>query len=638
MKAIWVRRLNPNPTKTLPTLKYISSTLNHVDLSTLLSICGREGHFFLGSSLHAFILKNPISSSFQNQTNQHDHLVVWNSLISMYSKCGDLSYARKVFDEMPLKDTVSWNSMISGSLSAGKFEAGFALFRRMRCSENFLFDRATLTSVLSACNGPQFLYVIMMMHSLVFINGFEREISVGNALVTGYFRCGCLGTARRVFDEMPERNIVTWTAVISGHAQGQLFKESLALFFEMRHWMMDANSLTYSSALVACSGLQALREGRLIHGLVLKSGFESDSCLESALMDMYSKCSNVEDACTIFKSSRELDGVAMTIMLVGLAQNGLEEDAVELFVLIMKARFEIDANMVSAVLGVFGVITSLALGKQLHSLVIKKRFGCNPFVANGLINMYSKCGEFRESLKVFNQMACRNSVSWNSMIAGFARHGHGLEVLRLYEEMKLEGVEPTDVTFLSLLHACSHVGSIERGMQLLESMSKVHGVRPRMEHYACVVDMLARAGYLEEARGFIERLPVEPGVSVWQALLGACSIYGNSEIGRYASDRLIQLAPQCSAAYVLMANIYSSEGRWAERARVIKKMKENGVKKETGMSWVEVEKRVHSFVVEDTSHPQIDLIYEVLDGLIAVMRDEGYVPDRRFVLYDLDVR
>ncbi|KAL5994235.1 hypothetical protein ACLOJK_035107 [Asimina triloba] len=624
----------------VPVLKRITFTLlNHLDISTLLSVCGKDGRFRLGSSLHAAILKTPISFSSHNRnSSERDVLVVWNSLVSMYSKCRELIHARKVFDEMPVKDTVSWNSLISGYLGAGEFEKGLGFFKRMYGSGVFPFDRATLTSILAACDVPTRVHAIKMAHALVFLNGFAREISVGNALVTGYFRCECLGSAKRAFEEVNERNVVTWTAAIAGYAQSQFFQESLTLFLEMHRSEVDANSLTYSSSLMACSGLQALREGRQIHGLVFKSGVESDFCVESALMDMYSKCGNMEDALEIFKSTKEPDGIAMTVMLVGLAQNGYEEEAVELFLKKTKMGIEIDANMVSAILGAFAGITSLALGKQVHSLLIKKHFGSNLFVANGLINMYSKCGEFEESLKVFNQMACKNLVSWNSIIAGFARHGHGSEAFHFYEEMKLQGVEPTDVTFLSLLHACSHAGSVEIGMQLLESMTKVHEIHPRMEHYACVVDMLARAGYLEEATTFIEGLPVEHGVVLWQALLGACSIYGNAEIGRYAADRLIQQAPECSAAYVLMANIYSSEKKWTERARVIKKMKENGVKKATGISWVEVGKVVHSFVVGDTSHSQASLIYELLDGLLALMKDEGYVPERRFVLYDLHVR
>ncbi|GLT41433.1 hypothetical protein SLA2020_154990 [Shorea laevis] len=297
---------------------------------------------------------------------------------------------------------------------------------------------------------------------------------------------------------------------------------------------------------------------------------------------------------------------------------------------------QIDPNMVSAILGVFGEYTSLGLGKQLHSLIIKRRFDFKPFVSNGLINIYYKCGDLEEAIKVFHQMSQRNPISWNTMIAAFARHGDGPKALQLYEEMVSEGVQPTDVTFLSLLHACSHVGLVEKGMEFLKSMSEVHGIYPKTEHYACVVDMLGQAGLFNEAKTFIQELPMKPDVHVWQALLGACSLHGNSEMGKYAADHLQLAAPKSPVPYVLMANIYSSAGEWKDRARTIKRMKEMSVVKEIGISWIEIEKKVHSFVVEDRKHPQAEAIYEVLFELFGLMLDEGYVPDKRFILYFVD--
>ncbi|GAV63162.1 DnaJ domain-containing protein/PPR domain-containing protein/PPR_2 domain-containing protein/Fer4_15 domain-containing protein [Cephalotus follicularis] len=475
----------------------------------------------------------------------------------MYSKCGRLTDAVKLFDEILFKDTVSWNVMISG---------------------------------------------------------FLRNEDSG----------------KQVFYEMFQRNVITWTAVISGLVQNQRYEDSLKLFVKMRCGCgsVDPNYLTYLSSLMAFSGLQALREGRQIHALVWKLGMQSDLCIESALMDMYSKCGSVEDAWRIFESAEQLDEVSITVILVGFAQNGLEEEAINFFMKMMKVGMGIDPNMVSAVLGVSSVDTSFGLGKQIHSLIIKRSFSSNVFVTNGLINMYSKCGDLEEAIKVFDRLQQRNSVSWNSMIAAFARHGDSSSALQLYDWMMLEGVEPTDVTFLSLLHACSHVGLVEKGMEFLKCMTEVHGLSPRTEHYSCVVDMLGRAGLLNEAKSFIEALPVKPDVLIWQALLGACSIHGDTEMGKYAADQLFLATPDSVAAYILMANIYSSKGRWKERARTIKNMKETGVAKETGISWIEIEKKVHSFVVEDRLHPQAETIYGVIADLFRHMIDEGYVPDK----------
>ncbi|KAJ7973368.1 Pentatricopeptide repeat-containing protein [Quillaja saponaria] len=635
----WVSSLlSPFKTQTYqnPVSESSKFVLNDVDISSLLAICGREGYLHLGSSIHGSIVKNFELFDSRNWNDNRDIMFVWNSLLSMYFKCGEVSDAVKLFDHMPDKDTISWNTMISGFLRNGNFDLGFRFFKQMRESGVYRFDKATLTTILSACDGLEFCSLNKMIHGLVFLNGFEREITVGNALITSYFKCGCCSLGRKVFDEMLERNVITWTAVISGLVKNELNQNSLELFTEMRRGAVNPNSLTYLSSIMACSGLQAVRDGRQIHGLVWKLGMQSDLCIESALMDMYSKCGIVDDAWRIFKTAEELDEVSLTVILVAFAQNGFEEEAIQIFLRMVKSGIEIDPNSVSAVLGVFGVDTSLGLGQQIHSLIIKKNFIYNPFVNNGLVNMYSKCGDLVESIKVFYRMPQRNSVSWNSMIAAFARHGDGFRALEMYEEMRREGVCPTDVTFLSLLHACSHVGLVERGMEFLESMARDHNLSPRTEHYACVVDMLGRAGFLNVAKSFIEGLPERHGVLLWQALLGASSIHGDSEMGKYASDQLFLAAPESPAPYVLMANIYSSEGKWKERAYTIKRMKQMGVTKEVGISWIEIENKVNSFVVGDRVHPQADIIYWVLSGLLRLMKDEGYVPDKRYILYYLD--
>ncbi|XP_020592255.1 pentatricopeptide repeat-containing protein At3g05340 [Phalaenopsis equestris] len=610
------------------------------ELSSLLSICGREKRHRFGSSVHAAIIKNTNRFGFNNLTDPRNVFVVWNSLIAMYSKCGRLQEAAKVFDDMPLKDTISWNSIISGCFIWEQFSKGFEYFKRMLILKKCWYDQATLTSIISICTNPELLYACSMIHSLIISSGYGSVVQVGNALISGYFRCCSPLSAKNVFDSMVERNVITWTAMVSGLAQCQLFNESLLFFREIMR-IEDANSMTYTSSLFACSGMRLLREGQQIHGCVEKSGFMSDLHVKSALMDMYSKCGMIEDTIQVFHSCVNPDEVFSTVMLVGFAQNGMEERAFEMFSELVRKSFEIDENMVSAVLGGFGSASTpfaLALGKQIHSLVIKKCFFFNVYVCNGLINMYSKCGELKDSIELFNLMPYKNSVSWNSMIAAFGRHGYGTDALQLYEEMLLNSIEPTDVTFLSLLHACSHVGSVEKGVELLRSMISRHGITPRVEHYVCIVDMLGRAGQLYEARSLIEELNVESSGLLWQAFIGACGIHGNLEMGRYAAEKLVMITPDCTSAYVLLSNIYSAEGRWEDRARIIRKMKEKGVKKEIGVSWIELGKKFHSFVVDDDLHPHSESIYGVLSELIALIRDEENMLDERLILNELEIQ
>jgi pentatricopeptide repeat protein len=373
------------------------------------------------------------------------------------------------------------------------------------------------------------------------------------------------------------------------------------------------------------AGSRAARGGQQIHGLFVKTGVDTNLHVESGLMDVYYKSGLMEDALRVFRSCRNPDEVFLTVILVGFAQNGLEGKALELFAEMVSSVIYIDANTVSVVLGAFGASAPSALGKQIHALVIKKCFGGNTYVCNGLINMYSKCGELRESIQVFDGMPSKNSISWNSIIASFARHGHGSEVFRLFESMKADGAKPTDVTFLSLLHGCSHVGSSKKGLEVLNSMSLQYGIQPRVEHYACVVDMLGRAGHLDGAKAFIEDGPFKDSALLWQALMGACSFHKNSEIGRYAAEKLLLLDPDCTAAYVLLSNIYSSEGRWEDRARVMKKMREMGLRKDTGKSWIGLEKELRSLVFRPMSRPDFTASDDVLLQLSVVASDQDLV-------------
>ncbi|CAA6654284.1 unnamed protein product [Spirodela intermedia] len=531
------------------------------DVVTLLSSCGRTGNLRLGTSLHAAIVKNA-HLSFPGGAAA---LFLWNSLISMYSRCGRLSEASALFERMEVKDTVSWNSVISGFLREQELHLGFLFFRRMLRSEARRCDHATLTTLLSVCNSPELLRACRAVHSAAVVNGLAA----------------------------PSRWGTRWSPPTTNAG---------AATRRGRSAPVEPNSLTYTSSLAACSGLRALPEGRQVHGLALKAGHVGDVCVQSSLMDMYSKCGLVEDACRVFDAADEHDEVSYTVILVGFAQNGMEDRAFTLFVEMLRSGTVcIDPTIVSAVLGAFGESAQLSLGKQVHCLVVKACFGANVYVGNGLINMYSKCGELEHAVQLFDQMPRRNSA------------------LRVYDGMRAQGVEPTDVTFLSLLHACSHAGAVGRGMEFLRAMEEAHGISPRAEHYACVVDMMGRAGRLDEALRFIEGLPEEPTAA------------GDSEMGAYAARHLLRALPECPAAYVLMANIYSAEERWEERARVVKRMKEVGAKKEPAVSWIEVGKAVHIFVVGDRAHPQHEILYGVLEILTAAICDEGFASDGKFI-------
>ncbi|EPS61687.1 hypothetical protein M569_13103 [Genlisea aurea] len=593
------------------------SSVRDLELIGVLSSCAKERNIRLGYSLHASIIKNPPPDPIFSTD-----VVIYNCLLHFYCKCGELNDASRVFDEMPVRDTVSWNSLISGLLVHGEFRKGISVFKLLVASLSCQFDNATLTTMLSAFAEAESLHMLKMIHALVIFSGFDKEISVGNALTNSYFRCCAFDSGMLVFNEMSNRNVVTWTAAISGLAKNGFYVESLKLFAEMcRLRVVTPNLLTYLCALSACSGLQAIRDGAQIHGAIQKLGFHSDICIETALMDMYSKSGLVDEVWRLFESAEELDEVSVTVVLSCFLQSGFEEEALRMFVKIVKQGMNVDSNMVSTILSVFGDLgASQRLGAQTHCLSVKRGFDFNIFVSNGLINMYSKCGDLGEAHKIFNSMQRKNEVSWNSMIAAYASHGHGIRALELYDEMISERVEPTDVTFLSLLHACSHSGLLQKGLNFLESMEKTHGIRPRIQHYACIVDMLGRAGHLKEAKLFIEGLPVDPNaVVIWQSLLGACGIHGDLDTGRYAAERVASAEPESSVPYLSVANMCCGSGRWGERAEAMKRMKENGVPKEKGVSWIEADGKIRTFVVADERHPDV---YAVLFHLFIQMGDD----------------
>ncbi|XP_006851086.2 pentatricopeptide repeat-containing protein At3g05340 [Amborella trichopoda] len=614
---------------------------NHATLCSVIATCSSHGPSHLGPPLHGLVLKS--------RPWLEPDIGVWNSLVSMYSKRGSLAEALMLFERMKAKDTVSWNIAINGCLREGYFEMGFGFFRRMRVLDRAQQpDPATFTTITSASAQLGFLQLIETLHCLVMKNGFYYgEIPVGNALISTYFvheklfdemdeRNVC---SRKVFDEMPVRNVVSWTAMITGYFHREMFNECLILFKEcLGSESVRPNSVTFCCSLQTCTVSQSFKLGLVVHGLVIKYGVLPDSCLESSLMDMYAKWGQMLDAVKLFEMAESHDMVTTTVLLVGLAQNGFVEEALSLFSKMRNSGIEMDETVVSAVLGACTNGSCMALGLQIHGHAIKSGVvTSNVFVGNGLVTMYSKSGSLNDSMRVFNEMNYRNQVSYNAMIAGLAHHGRGAEAVELFEVIEREGLEPNDVTFLSLLHACSHGGLVEKGFRLFESMYKDHGMSPRLEHYACMVDMLGRGGRLKEAKNFIDGMPYAPGAQVWQALLGACKIHGDTEMGEFAAKQLLSLVPEKSSAYVLMSNIYSFEGRWDEKARVMKEMRERGVKKEAGVSWIEVGRMVHGFVVGDRMHPQAEVIHEELKGLIGLMRDEGYVPDLRFLLHDMDL-
>ncbi|KAF9624982.1 hypothetical protein IFM89_016802 [Coptis chinensis] len=362
---------------------------------------------------------------------------------------------------------------------------------------------------------------------------------------------------------------------------------------------------------------------------------ERDLVSWNAILSGYVNAGRVGDGKQLFDVIPEKNLLTWAVMISGFAQNGLGEEALKLFNCLRVEDHEpCDYTFAGAIIACAG-LGALEHGRQLHAQLVRFGFESSLSAGNALMTMYAKCGVVEAAHHVFITMPYVDSVSWNAMIAALGQHGHGEEALKLFKEMLKENILPDRITFLTILSACSHAGLVNEGCQYFNCMKQMYGINPGEDHYARFVDLLCRAGKISEAKQVIETMPFEPGALVWEALLAGCRIHGNMDLGVQAAQKLMDLMPQHDGTYVLLSNMYANVGRWADMANVRKLMRDKGVKKEPGCSWIEVARKVHVFLVNDTMHPEVQEVYNFLEELGGKMRKLGYVPDTKFVLHDV---
>lgn len=573
---------------------------------------------FGGRQAHALAIK---ADSFYD-------VFVGSSLLNMYCKASLVLDARKVFDRMLERNSVSWATMISGyavQRLAGDALALFGLMRR-RNEVKEEVNEFVLTGVLSALVLPEFVGTGKQIHCLAVKIGLISFVSVENALVTMYAKCGSLDDALRTFKTSGDKNSITWSAMITGFAQSGDSQKALDLFSHMHFSGVMPSEFTFVGVINACSDIGALEEGKQVHSYSLKLGFEFQIYIMTALVDMYAKCGNVSDARKGFDYLREPDIVLWTSMIGGYVQNGENEASLTLYCRMQREGMMPNELTMASVLKACSSLSAFEQGRQIHVRTIKYGFSLEVPIGSALSTMYAKCGNLEDGNLVFRRMPMRDTVSWNAMISGLSQNGRGTEALELFEEMRLEGAKPDYITFVNVLSACSHMGLVERGWIYFNMMSNEFGIGPRVDHYACMVDVLSRAGKLDEAKEFIESATIDHGMCLWRILLSACRNYHNYELGAYAGEKLMELGSQESSAYVLLSSVYTALGRSKDVERVRSLMKLRGVSKEPGCSWIELKSQVHVFVVGDEMHPQIENIRHEIRRLIKHMKDKDYQP------------
>ncbi|XP_031475022.1 pentatricopeptide repeat-containing protein At3g16610-like [Nymphaea colorata] len=561
---------------------------------------------------------------------------VATALIDMYSKCGCLDSAYQVFEKMSQRDVVAWNSMAAGCALHGLYDDVVCLVLEMQ-QAGLKPNSSTLVSVLPVFGEASALRQGKSIHSYCVRRCFHlADVLVNTALLHMYAKCECLNYSWRLFATMAAKNEVAWSAMVASCIRCGHMKEALELFDQM---VMEGNkptTVTITSALRACAGLTNVGRGQQVHGYSVKVGFESDITTANSVLSMYSKCAVIDDAIKFFHIMPNKDSVSFSAIISGCVQNGNANEALHIFSNMQLEVVEPDIATMVGVLPACAQLSAIKHGQCNHGYIVTRGFSWDISINNALIDMYSKCGNVEFAREVFNRMSDKDIVSWNSMISGYGIHGRGEEALALFNDMLLMNLDPDEVTFICLLSTCSHCGLINEGKQLFELMQQRFGITPRMEHYICVVDLLGRGGLLGEAYNFIKSMPFRPDVRVWGALLGACRIHKNVEIGEEVSKIIHQLGPEGTGNFVLISNIYSAARRWKDAASIRIMQKDMGFRKSPGCSWIEIGNTIHAFVGGDQSHPQSAHIYELLEELLGKIKKLGYQPDTSFVLQDVE--
>ncbi|KAH0892056.1 hypothetical protein HID58_054485 [Brassica napus] len=580
-------------------------------------------------TVHASIIKSPFSNE----------IFIHNRLIDAYAKRGSLQDARKVFDEMPHRnrDQCTWNSMVSGFAQRNRCEEALRYLASMH-KEGFSLNEYSLASGLSACSSLSDVNRGVQIHSLIAKSPpLLSDVHIGSALVDMYSKCGHVDEAQQCFDELcGYRNVVTWNSLITCYEQNGPVEEALSVFNLMLRSGFEPDEVTLASVISACASLSALKVGREVHGRVAKDvKLRNDIILSNAFVDMYANgyamAASTKAARLMFTKMRERNVVSWNALIAGYTQNGENEEALGLFRLLKRESVSPTHYTFANILKACADLAELHLGMQAHVHVLKHGFKFRSgeetdiFVGNSLIDMYVKCGCVEDGYLVFRKMVERDRVSWNAMIIGFAQNGYGNEALELFREMLGgSGEKPDHITMIGVLSACGHAGLVDEGRRYFSSMARDFGVAPLRDHYTCMVDLLGRAGFLEEAKSMIEEeMPMEPDSVIWGSLLGACKVHRNITLGKYVAEKLLEVETSSnSGPYVLLSNMYAENGQWEDVMNVRKSMRREGVTKQPGFSWIEIQGRSHVFMVKDKRHPRKKQIHSLLDVLIAEMRQE----------------
>ncbi|MQL82732.1 hypothetical protein Taro_015226 [Colocasia esculenta] len=564
------------------------------------------------------------------------YLSLGNKLVDAYLKCGSLDEARRMFGEMRRPHIVSWNAMVASYVRCGRRWDAIEMYRRMPL-EGVRPDDFTFSSILGAFAEVGLQLEGRGVHGHLVIAGVDASnVFIGSALVNMYAKFGSLREARMVYDAIVKKDVVLTTALIVGYTQKGEDEAAILMFVEMVNSGIRANMFTLASVLIACANLTEMIMGMLIHSLVIKSGFDCGSSSQTSLLVMYSKCSLIDDSLKVFSQIVVPNLVARTAVMGVLVSSHREEAALSMFWSMLHDSMYPNAFTFSTALRACSSLALLDLGKELHSLAIKLGLDGNRFVGAALVDVYGKCGNVKMARSAFDNSVDQDLVSVNTMISAYAQNGYSGEAVKLFDAVQNSGLQPNDATFTSVLSACGNAGLLDEGRRIFSSIMRNHENGPSRDHISCFIDLLGRMGRLGEAEELLTVKVENPDVVLWRTLLSACKIHGEVEMAERAAKHILELNPGDDGTLILLTNIYASAGRWGDVVKMKKMMRGMQVKKDPAMSWVEVDRQVHTFMAGDQSHPRAREIYRELEELVEKTKQVGYVPDTRFVLQEFD--
>ncbi|XAR48473.1 hypothetical protein NMG60_11031299 [Bertholletia excelsa] len=597
-------------------ISVIGEGTNVVESSTyvpLLQECIKKNSVSEAQAIHAYIIK----------AGADEDLFLMTFLVNVYAKCRNMDNARKVFDKLSRRNVVTWTSLMIGYIQNSQPEVAIRVFREM-LEVGALPSNFTLGIVLNACSLTYMIELGKQIHAYIIKYEIEYDTTIGNALCSLYAKHGGLSSAVKAFWKIREKNVISWTTVISCCGDNGDSAMGLSLFTEMLSEGVEANEYTLTSVLSLCCVMQAVEVGMQVHSMSIKLGYKMNLPVTNSVMYLYLKCGCVAEAKKLFDRMETISLVTWNAMIAGYAQmmnhkeDGLSEhqsgiEALKIFHKLHYSGMKPDLFTFSSVLTVCCGLLALQQGEQVHAQAIKTGFLSDVVVGTALVNMYSKCGSIERASKAFVEMSTRTLISWTSMITGFAQNGFWQQALQLFEDMRLAGVRPNQITFVGVLSACSQAGMVDEAFSYFKMMKKKYRIRPVMDHYACLIDMFVRLGHLDEAFDFVKKMDFEPNEVIWSILIAGCRSQGNLELGFYAAEKLLELNPKCSETYVLLLNMYLSSGKFKDVSRVRKMMRDEKVGNLKDWSWINIKDKVYSFKSDDHHEEVSDFLRSLLE-------------------------